>query len=178
MFKLLFLLLISFGSLFASKDVAIDADIQKSLEQLNKYSIVFGKGKSSEVYVFVDPLCSYSRALMQKIYDNKMLHLSNTYRILFYRLPRLDSAKTIEYILESQDKKAMLISIMIEDMKPDLENFTAKDETKNIVKEIAKVAQTLDMTQRPYMISFDKDSPYCRVSEGIVSCLEEFDEDD
>ncbi|WP_310442357.1 hypothetical protein [Sulfurimonas sp.] len=104
-----------------------------------------------------------------------MLQLSNRYYIFLYRLPRLDSEKTMQYILESTDPKATLIEIMIEEDILELVDFKAKESTLKALREIADVASTLDMTQRPYMISFDKDSKYCRVSEGTASCLEELE---
>lgn len=174
MIKYLILLLFSF-TLFASQNVPASLKPKADLESISKYGIKFGSGKNSDIYVFIDPLCKYSRELMKKINSNKMLQLTNTYHIFLYRLPRLDSQKTMEYILESKDPKEALISVMIDEDVVDLGKFEAKEETKKILEEISKVAQTLEMTQRPYMISFDKDSPFCRVSEGSASCLEELE---
>ncbi|MFA5454357.1 MAG: hypothetical protein WC272_03455 [Sulfurimonas sp.] len=104
-----------------------------------------------------------------------MLQLSNTYYIFLYRLPRLESEKTMQYILESPNPKETLIEIMIDEEMVELKNFEAKESTVKALQEIATVAATLDMTQRPYMISFDRNSKYCRVSEGTASCLEELE---
>lgn len=146
-----------------------------AVESISKHAIRFGEGTSSKIYVFIDPLCKYSRELIKKIYENKMLLLSNSYYVYLYRLPRLDSEKTMQYIYESADPKSTLIDIMVDEDFIDFKNFQPKESTVKALKEIADVAATLDMTQRPYMISFDKDSKYCRVSEGTASCLEELE---
>jgi hypothetical protein len=81
----------------------------------------------------------------------------------------------MQYILESANPKQTIVEIMVDEEIVDVENFEAKESTIKALQEIADVASTLDMTQRPYMISFDKESAYCRVSEGTASCLEEFE---
>jgi thioredoxin-related protein len=173
--KFLSILFLLVFNLFSAEVIDVSQKPKADLEAIAKYAIKFGEGKNSDIYVFIDPLCKYSRELIKKIESNKMLQLTNTYHILLYRLPRLDSQKTMEYILEAKDPKEKLISVMIDEDIVDLSSFEAKEETKKIVEEISKVAQTLDMTQRPYMISFEKDSKYCRVSEGSASCLEELE---
>ncbi|MFA7353807.1 MAG: hypothetical protein WCZ70_04195 [Sulfurimonadaceae bacterium] len=173
--KFLFLFVAIFSNLFGAEVVDVSQKPKTDLESIAKHAIKFGTGNASEVYVFIDPLCKYSRELMKKIEANKMLQLSNTYYIFLYRLPRLDSEKTMQYILESPNPKETLIEVMVDEEIVDVENFEAKESTLKALREIADVAATLDMTQRPYMISFDRDSKYCRVSEGSASCQEEFE---
>jgi len=173
--KLLSVLFILIFSLGAAEIVSVSQKPKADLESISKHAIKFGSGEDSDVYVFVDPLCQYSRALIKKIDESKMLQLSNTYYIFLYRLPRLDSEKTMQYIYESSDPKESLIEIMVYEYEVDLSDYQARQTTVDALGEIAKVAATLDMTKRPYMISFDKGSKYCRVSEGEASCLEEFD---
>lgn len=146
------------------------------LEQTSKYAIKIGNGNSKVTYLFVDPKCKYSKRLMTKINESKMLQLINTYYIFLYRLPRLDSEKLIHYIYQSDDPKSTLIDVMVYDDLVELEDFNATDKTKREIKIISDMAKKLDMTLRPYMISFEKDSAYCTVSEGTASCLEEFEE--
>lgn len=174
--KLVILLLMTF-SLVAQDKIPASQKPKKDLESIKEYAIKLGSGSSSEVYVFVDPLCSFSKALMKQLTKNKMAQATNSYYILLYRLPRLDSVKTMEYILESKDKAKTLLEIMVDGEVVDLSDFKAKDSTKEILSKIESVAKTLDMKERPYMISFEKDSPYCRVSEGSVSCLEELSDE-
>ncbi len=173
--KFLSILFLLVFNLFGAETMDVSQKPKADLESVAKHAIKFGTGNASDVYVFIDPLCKYSRELMKKIEANKMLQLSNTYYIFLYRLPRLESEKIMQYILESADPKATLIEIMIDEETVELKNFEAKESTVKALQEIASVAATLDMTQRPYMISFDKDSKYCRVSEGTASCLEELE---
>lgn len=162
-------------SLAAAEIVSVSQKPQADLESISKHAIKFGSGEESEVYVFIDPLCPYSRNLIKKIDEDRMLQLSNTYYIFLYRLPRFDSEKTMQYIYESSDPKETLIEIMVYEYEVDLSDYQARQTTIDALGEIAEVAATLDMTKRPYMISFEKGSKYCRVSEGEASCLEEFD---
>jgi len=173
--KFLSVIFLSLLTLFAAEIVPASQKPKADLEAIERHAIIFGTGEITKVYLFVDPLCSYSRTLMKKIEENKMLQLSNTYYIFLYRLQRLDSEKTMQYILESTNPKETLIEIMIDEEIVDVKDFKAKESTIKALNEIADVAATLDMTQRPYMISFDKDSAYCRVSEGTASCLEELE---
>ncbi|MDD3475714.1 MAG: hypothetical protein PHI38_02490 [Sulfurimonas sp.] len=173
--KFLTLIFLLFINLFGAELVDISQKPKAALEAIENQAIRFGTGEMSKVYVFVDPLCEFSRALMKKIYENKILQLSNSYYVLFYRLPILDSEHMMQYILESKNPKETLIKVMIDEEIIDVSKYKAKPKTIKIIKEIAKVASTLDMTKRPYMISFDKDSKFCRVSEGSVSCLDEFE---
>lgn len=173
--KLLSILFFLIFTLGAAEIVSVSQKPKAALESISKHAIKFGSGEESEVYVFVDPLCPYSRNLIKKIDEDRMLQLSNTYYIFLYRLPRLDSEKTMQYIYESSDPKETLIEIMVYEYEVDLSDFQARKTTIDALGEIAEVAATLDMTKRPYMISFEKGSKYCRVSEGEASCLEEFD---
>ncbi len=173
--KLLSILFFLIFTLGAAEIVSVSQKPKAALESISKHAIKFGSGEESEVYVFVDPLCPYSRNLIKKIDEDRMLQLSNTYYIFLYRLPRFDSEKTMQYIYESSDPKETLIEIMVYEYEVDLSDFQARKTTIDALGEIAEVAATLDMTKRPYMISFEKGSKYCRVSEGEASCLEEFD---
>lgn len=173
--KLLTTLFLFILSLSAAEVLSVSQKPKADLESISKHAIKFGTGEDSDVYVFIDPLCKYSRALMKKIDENRMLQLSNTYYIFLYRLPRLDSEKMMQYIYESSDPKETLTEIMVYEYEVDLSGYEARESTIDALGEIAEVAATLDMTHLPYMISFEKGSKYCRVSEGEASCLEEFD---
>jgi hypothetical protein len=173
--KFLSILLLSVFTLFGAESIPESKKPKVLLESISKHAIKFGSGNVSDVYVFLDPLCKYSRELMKKIESNKILQLTNSYHIMLYRLPRLESEKIMQYIYESDNQKQTLIDIMVDEDIVDFKDFEAKKSTKKALQEITEVAKTLDMTQRPYMISFDKDSKYCRVSEGTASCLEELE---
>lgn len=173
--KLLSILFLFILNLGAAEIVSISQKPKADLKLIEQHAIKFGTGEESDVYVFVDPLCPFSRKLMKKIDENKMLQLSSTYYVFLYRLPILDSEKTMQYIYESSDPKETLVDIMVYEEEVDLSGYEARQSTIDALDEIAKVAKTLDFTKRPYMISFEKGSKYCRVSEGEASCLEEFD---
>ena len=173
--KSLSILLLLIFNLWTAEIVSVSQKPKADLESISKHAIKFGTGEESEVYIFVDPLCPYSRALVKKIDEDRILQLSNTYYVFLYRLPRLDSEKTMQYIYESSDPKERLIEIMVYEYEVDLDDFQARQTTIDALDEIAEVAKTLNMTKRPYMISFENGSKYCRVSEGEASCLEEFD---
>jgi len=126
--------------------------------------------------MFIDPMCKFSKALMRKINENKMLQLTNTYYMFLYRLPRLDSDKLIQYIYQSDEQKSTLLDVIVDEEIIDFDDFIASDKTIKAIQAIAEVAKKLDMTVSPYLILFEKDSKYCRVSEGIASCLEELTE--
>lgn len=167
-------LLILVTALFGGQNIPIEQKPKAMLESISHNAINIGTGKMSDVYVFLDPLCSSSRTLMKQIDANKLLQLSNTYHIFLYRLPRLDSEKTMQYIYQSDDPQKSLIEIMVDGDEVDLADFKANEKTLKMLVEVSEVAKKLDMKLRPYMISFDKDSKFCRVSEGTASCLEEF----
>lgn len=162
-------------TLFGGQNIPIEQKPKAMLEAISHNAINIGTGNMSDVYVFLDPLCSASRALIKQINANKLLQISNTYHIFLYRLPRLDSEKTMQYIYQSDDPQKAIIEIMVDEDIVDFTNFKANEKTLKMLVEVSEVAKKLDMKFRPYMISFDKDSKYCRVSEGTASCLEEFE---
>ena len=145
------------------------------LDSISQYAITIGKGKTNDAYIFVDPMCPYSKSFIKMISDNKMLQLTNSYHIFLYRLPKFESDKLTQYIYQSSNKNKALIDIMVNNKEIDLNNFKLDTKEYDIVKNIAIVARKLHMKKRPYMISFEGDSRYCNVSEGSAPCMEEFD---
>ncbi|WP_373034823.1 thioredoxin fold domain-containing protein [Sulfurimonas sp.] len=145
------------------------------LKSISKDAINIGTGKKNDVYVFVDPMCKYSKRFIKKISENKMLQMLNSYHVFLYRLPKYESDRLIQYIYQSADKKKTLLDVMVRSKKINLDGFKATSKEYEITKRITKVAKKLKIKKRPYMISFQKDSGYCRVSEGIVECMEELD---
>ncbi|MCK4737126.1 MAG: hypothetical protein KAT10_01095 [Sulfurimonas sp.] len=198
--KSLFIILFLSFTVLASKNISAVEKPRVMLESISKHAIRIGTGNAKVVYMFVDPMCRFSRRLMTKISKNKMLQLTNSYYIFLYKHPILKSTKAIQYIYQSEDPKSLLLDIMVEEeimdfekflamheaVEPihtididgdiiDLDDFQAINETIESIDNIAKVAKQLDMERRPYLISFEKNSKYCSVSEGTVPCLEEFE---
>lgn len=145
------------------------------LDSISADAINIGSGKKNDVYVFVDPMCKYSKKFIKKISENKMLQQINSYHVFLYRLPKYESDKLIYYIYQSSDRKKLLLDAMLRAKKINLDNYKATPKEIEIAKRVAKVAKNLKVKKRPYVISFQKDSQYCRVSEGIVECMEELD---
>ena len=161
--KFLYILLLLCFNIFAEQTVLESEKPRIMLESISQHAIRIGSGDAKVVYLFVDPKCKYSRRLMKIIYDNKMLQLTNSYYIFLYRLQRLDSKKLIQYIYQSENKQSTLIDVMVDKEIIDLDEFKATKKTLKAIQSIAEVAKKLDIEVRPYLISFEKDSKYCKV---------------
>ena len=180
MMKFIFLILFLSVHLIALDKLNIpseqpDPKAQKLLESISKYAIKIGHGDYYTSYVFVDPMCPFSRRYMKQLLNNKVCKNYTTYYIFLYKLPTKDSAKLINYIYQSDHKLQVLKSIMVNENIIKIRDEQLKEHAKNsiIVEEIATVAEKLHINIRPYIIEFRKDSPYCTVSSGTAPCLEE-----
>lgn len=171
--KLFLILSLLYFNLYSDNNIKKSQEPESLLKSIAKHAIKIGKGTSKIVYIFVDPMCKYSKKIITNVSDNKLLLKDSTYYILLYGLKKYDSDKLMAYILESDDKLSTLEEIMVYDSS-DIEEFIPKVETLNALKEIAEVGEKLKMKLRPYIISFEKDSKYCMVSEGEASCIEGF----
>ncbi len=169
--KKIFLILLLSLSIFASEKP------KDLLNSISKHAITIGTGKTNEVYLFVDPMCKHSKALIKRINENKMLGFINTYHIFLYNLPKFESDELIEHIYQAKDKHKKLIDIMINNKNVDFDELTEDANRTQMIKNIAEVAKKLNVKKRPYMILFEGDTGYCRVSEGSAPCMEEFDFD-
>ena len=167
--KKLFILLFLFINIYAiEKPHAL-------LDSISSYSIDIGNGKTNDVYIFVDPICPFSKKFIKKISQDKMLQLINSYHIFLYRLPKFESDKLISHIYQSDDMAKELISVMVNNKTVDLSALHVDVEKDKYIKNVALVAQNLHVKKRPYIILYEGGSGYCRVSEGSASCMEEFD---
>ena len=149
---------------------------QDLMDSISKYAIKLGNGKN-KTYTFIDPLCPKSQAYIELILDNKDLQQEHTFYIFLYQLPNFDSRELIVYIYQSKDPLASLEEVMVEEDYEDIEVYETKHSTIKMINAIAKVAQTMQIKARPYLLLFTKGSKYCRVSEGTAPCLEENDFD-
>ena len=174
--KFLYVLLLLCFNIFAEQTVLESEKPRIMLESISEHAIRIGSGDAKVVYLFVDPKCKYSRRIMKIIDNNKMLQLTNSYYIFLYKLPILDSKKLIQYIYQSKDQKTTILDVMVDEDITDLDEFEVTEKTLKAIQSIAKVANKLDIQVRPYIISFEKDSKFCKVSEGEASCLEELQE--
>ena len=174
--KALFIILFLCFNMFAGQTVLESEKPRIMLKSISQHAIHIGSGDAKIVYLFVDPMCKFSKRMITIINENKILQLTNSYYIFLYRLPRLDSEKLIQYIYQSEDPKTTIIDVMVDGDIIDLDKFEATEKTLKAIQSIAKVAKKLNIRVRPYIISFEKDSKYCKVSEGESSCLEEFED--
>jgi len=157
-------------SLFSNEN---DEEINKPrqmLESIEEHAIILGEGKAKNIYVFIDPICPFSHDYITKIMNNEDLLKKNSYYIFLYRLAVFKSDKLIAYIFESEDKLATLEEVVVYGDIVDLENLKASTKTLKALKKIADVGEYLEIINRPYIISFEKGSKYCKVSEGEASC--------
>jgi hypothetical protein len=126
-----------------------------------------GSGKR-EVYAFVDPVCPKSRQFIAAISESKAMQAQNSYYVFLYPQHKFHSEALVETIYESPDPLAMMKKVMIEGHVPDC---TETQTQQKKIETIAVFGRGLKMQRRPYLIIFEPDSPYCKVSEGTAPCL-------
>lgn len=164
--KKLFLLLFLTFNLFA-----IEKNVDRSLlDSITKDAIKIGTGKNFTAYVFLDPLCQYSRKFLTKITTDKELQKKKTYYVFLYRLPIFESDKLIDYIYQSKDNLKTIKEVMVEKKPVNLDNFKLDLSTYFKVQAVAKVGKKIGVTRRPYVIGYKKGSIFCDVSSGQASC--------
>lgn len=118
------------------------------VHSIQKYGINYGDGKQS-VYVFVDPLCPYSRKFISMISKKPKMTSKYRYIIYFYEIPRLHSASTIAAIYNSKKPIEALLKVMLQDKK---KSMIPTKKIKTSVNAIAKVAKKLHIHKRPFII--------------------------
>ncbi len=145
------------------------------LNTIFQHAIRIGTGDKNIYYIFVDPMCPYSKNLIKLISKDKLQQIQTSYYVFLYRLPKFESDKLIQYIYQSNDAQTALLNIMVNNKKIDLTSLKVDSNKSYVIKNIANIGKKLKMKKRPYMITFTKGSNYCSVSEGSAPCLEEFD---
>lgn len=149
--KTLFFIILLSVNLFATQTE------QSLLDTISQHAIQIGNGEVRNVHVFVDPECPYSREYMQKITKKGNIDKDNSYYIYLYRLPKLDSEESIQYIYQAKDAKRTLIEVMVneQDLEEDFSfNFDVSEETLGIISEVALVAKKLEVNRRPQIFTF------------------------
>jgi len=150
--KYFLLFIITAASLLSkpSNQTATFHDVKPLLQKIDKYSIIMGNGPK-DVYVFIDPLCKYSRKFMTLVLHNKKMTTNYRYHLYLYELPRLHSKPVINYIYTSKDPLRELLKIMVIKEKA----HTIKKPQTYIIKQITsleRVAQSMKIHSRPYII--------------------------
>ena len=124
--------------------------IKQHVKSVNSHAIVMGEGEKV-VYVFLDPLCKFSRKFMKTVTKNPYMLKKYRYNIFLYEISRLHSSDIIHYIYQSKKTLDELKQIMLENKIPSI-NSSFEAQTKNIVREINSMAKKIDVNKRPYII--------------------------
>ena len=178
--KKLFLLLYLSLNLFALEklnlqDESLPANAKERLESISHHAIKLGNGTTCEKYVFVDPMCPFSRAYIKKITQDIELQKVHTYYIFLYKLPKYESNKLSQLIYQSKNPLEILKDVMVKEQKVDLNLHIPNTNLQKKIDSISEVANELNVAIRPYIMRFDKGSNYCTVSTGTAPCTEEAD---
>jgi hypothetical protein len=120
------------------------------LKTLDSEAIVMGTG-DKDVYVFVDPLCHFSRKFISKVSKNNLMLKKYKYHIYLYGIPRLHSQEEIDYVYNAKNQLNVLLDIMLNDKKFDY-LFTPSPENRQKVQEIKHIAKQLYVNKRPFII--------------------------
>lgn len=160
--------------IFLSFSLMASDPTQELMNTISAKAIRVGTGPDI-VYAFIDPLCSKSKIFITRINESKELKKRRSYYIFLNRLQKFKSDKLIQYIYQAKHPKTALDEIMIYDDIPDLENFKVQKNTLTLINKVAKIAKKMKIKRRPYLLIYEKGSPYCIVSEGSAPCLEDED---
>lgn len=118
------------------------------LQSIQGDAIYYGNGEK-RVYVFLDPLCKYSRKFISTVAKNSKMLSKYRYYIYLYGIPRLHSSNAISAIYMSQNRIKTLLDIMI---KKHTYSAIADTLTHNRVNRIALVAEKVGVNKRPFLM--------------------------
>lgn len=152
--KVVALLCLYFSLLFAAEQQQKlpPEEVKSVLETIRHTAIVFGSGPK-EIHSFIDPRCEMSRRYMQFVMGNEAMLQRYTYYFYLLELERLDSEGYIGYILESETPAKLLLSVMLDDYRPDkAQEYLPSDTTETTMNEIIDAAERIGVYKRPYII--------------------------
>lgn len=120
-------------------------------ESIKDLEITIGTG-SDDIYVFVDPLCPHSRALISLIHDKEEMQKKYKYHIWLYRLPKFNSTPYIYtiYNKKSSERLDLLYDIMVNENKT-ISLKVSNTEVIQNYKKIEAIATLMDIYKRPYL---------------------------
>lgn len=124
------------------------------LQQIDDKAILLGEGEK-DVYVFIDPLCRYSRKFLKNVLSHEMMLKKYRYHLFMYEIPRLHSQALIYAIYHQKKKRQSLIYVMVENGNLKTEESRYPEETET-VQAIADVARQLGVFKRPFIIVSQK----------------------
>ncbi|MEN8303126.1 MAG: hypothetical protein ABFQ64_03535 [Campylobacterota bacterium] len=126
---------------------------QPLLDSISQHAIRIGDGKVNNVYVFIDPLCRYSKKYIKELILDDELLKENSYYIFLYRLPKFASDRIIQYIYQSEDPLTLLEDMMIYEEEIDFDGFSVSKKTMKIIDDVAVVGKKIEANIRPYIIT-------------------------
>lgn len=133
--------------------LAADLSIQQKkalLEPIEKHAMVYGEG-SKKVYVFVDPKCPHSRDFISMINESTKMRSIYRYYIFFYELKRFQSHSLIASIYASPVPLQRTLEVMV-GLKETETTHAPGAKVEEKITEIAKVAEEIGVSKRPYLI--------------------------
>jgi len=126
--------------------------VKAELDKIRHTAIVFGEGPK-EIHSFIDPKCEMSRRYMQFVMSKKSMLQRYTYYFYLLELKRLDSEGYIGYILDNPQRQKLLLSVMLDDLKPeDAQEYLPGDAAEESMHEITEAAERIGVYKRPYII--------------------------
>lgn len=116
-------------------------------QSIDDDAIILGSGEKI-IYVFIDPLCPYSRKFITMVSKNPIMTSKYQYHIFLYSIPRLKSTDVVSAVYMSPHPLETLLEIMVEDK---LHSDKGSDKTSSMVDRIGNVAEQMDVYKRPYI---------------------------
>lgn len=120
----------------------------KSVQSIQHDAIMYGSG-NREVYVFIDPLCPFSRKFISMVSNNPVMLEKYRYHLYLYAIPRLHSQKTIAAVYRAHKPLETLLKIMLDNDKTTAD---LTPEVKAKMSDIKTIAQQLNVNKRPFLI--------------------------
>jgi hypothetical protein len=120
------------------------------LQPIEHYAIIYGEGEK-KVYVFVDPKCPHSRDFITMLNENTKMRSIYRYYIFFYELKRFHSHNLIAAIYASPSPLQRTLEVMVGN-KEIATNIRIDPKIESRIEDIAQVADTLEISKRPYLI--------------------------
>lgn len=128
------------------KPLSYDASRQL-LEGMKDDAIVLGTGEKN-LYVFIDPLCPYSRKFVRMVSTSTKMLSKYQYHFFLYAVPRLNSREVIAAIYLSKNPIETQLDIMVNNKIFHNKNT---NKIKDKISRINAAAQKLAITKRPYI---------------------------
>lgn len=118
------------------------------LQSIESLGLVMGNGPV-KAYVFIDPNCPNSQNFVSLINESEKMRERYTYYFFFFELKRFNSSAVISQIYSASNPIQTMKQYMIHHQNL---SQAANPSVSGKIAQIAKVAETLDVYKRPYII--------------------------